>query len=357
MRIDEAYNYIKSSEENNNLIQNHMEFSQDSLNLLTMSGTKETKELDKFIYEEFEKLKNQEANYINLAQKLGIPFEELVIELNQDVLKVRQSIGRVQNDIKESELSIKNEKLGNNNTIDIKEMLDGVDFGREISKEIPVIRETYDKQAMIEIKRNLYIRVQAVIREEKIKLLEEQKTIIQNSEITFWERMFGKEKLKNEQIRFIDLQIKNLIEQSMEEKESYSIRDILVDIELFLETKKDNTQTENMQELEENIYKVFTYIKKEEIKQIMKVKNSQNKNLPIIANEKIGLFQIKKKQRELMIQNDKIENDLSTQSGRINYLKSLDRQNTVTTLKERLQVMAGIIKDKERIMQEKENYS
>lgn len=229
--------------------------------------------------------------------------------------------------------------------LDIKNMNNDINLGDEISKDLPSIRQTYATQAMDNLRKSLYVKIQTLIRDEKIKQLNMQKQVMEDSKLTAIERIFGKGKLKNEQLRFIDLQIKSLRDQPIEQKEKYSVKDSLAQMKAFAIL---NYTTEEMEELENNIYQIFGGFRREEVEELAKIKNKQKSELPIPVQENAGLFQIRKNAKLLQQQNNIIEEEIQeniVNANSIGNIQNTDvRLDAVISFKNKLQAICNAIK-------------
>lgn len=235
-------------------------------------------------------------------------------------------------------------------------MINGINLAKGIARQLPQIRQAYHTESMEQLKTNLYEKIQGIIRQQQIKELIDQKTIIANQKATFLEKIFGKEKLKSEQMRWIDLRIMDLTKQPIQYKESYSVKEMLAEIKAFSFTRKTTSvPLLKMQELEANIYQVFSGYTKEEIQEMARVKLEQKPNLPIEVKSKAKFFQIGTEMRMLRMQNDRMDIELKRLPPNQHMRQQMQvKQNSVRIFKSKLQQIENVMKDKDEIQRNKE---
>lgn len=250
--------------------------------------------------------------------------------------KLQEELGNLS---KIENLSLSKEEISNKQ-LEVKSINDEIKFGDEVSKDLPNIRQAYAVQAMDEIRKSLYVKVQTLIRDEKVNQLYSQKQAIEETRITILEGVFGKGKLKNEQIRFIELQIKNLTQKPIEQKDKYSVRDSLAEMIAFTLL---NSKTKEMEELETNIYEIFGGFTRDEVEQIARAKNSQRAELPIPVQEKMGLFKIRQNAKQLRKENNKREEEINENIVKANIQKGTqsmeEKQEAIAMFKNKLKTI------------------
>lgn len=350
---------VEASKENKNKeMANALEV--EKLNNHTKTGIQAGTKLNQFVKSEYEKLVNKEECYVSIAQKLGIYFERKIqmAGLEKDVAKIGTNIGKVQDDIEFlSNIENASEQEILSRQSDIKNMSDGINLGDEFSKDLPGIIQTYTAQGMDDIRKSLYVKIQTLIRDEKVKQLAMQKQKLEGSKVTMLGRMFGKAKLKNEQLRFIDLQIKSLREKPIEQREKYSVKDSLAEMRAFA---MSNYETGEMQEIETNIYQIFGGFTREDVERMAEIKNSQRTNLPM-KQEEIGLFEARKNAKELKQQNNAIEEDLKQNMIKVNSQRNMQyieaKPDAIMSFKNKLQSIESVIKDRAEIQMVKQDFA
>ncbi len=323
------------------------------------NGIKSTLELDDIIKKEYEDLIRHESKYLDVARRLNLDFHGLLEDENiyEAVANARNSCDAVQDDMIESDANnADNQQDIYGKRKDVEEMLDGIKVGKEIALDLPKIREVYDKEAMHEIKKSLYMRVHRIIREEQINKLMKQKEEKQNSKTTFFEKVFGKNELKKQQIMALDLQIQTLTENPIAEQETYRVRDILGEVRAFNIMEKDSKYSQQMERLEESIPKIFDGFSEQEINEIAERKIAERKNLPEVLPEKIGLFQIRKAANMLKQQNETTKQNIHANINGRSGLKVQSNSNSAAMFKNKMQMIANAVKNKEQIRQSKEQF-
>ena len=100
----------------------------------------------------------------------------------------------------------------------------------EISKNNERNISEYNKTGIMPGNRALYIKVQNIIKDAKIKKYVKESTDISSEGISFWGSFTGKNSLQLERMRNIKLRIELLQSQKIEVKEEYKETDMMADL-------------------------------------------------------------------------------------------------------------------------------
>jgi len=127
--------------------------------------------------------------------------------------------------------------------------LDGVGYSAEIAKDFPKLDDLNKQQMDRVIKRRVYDKVQDVLQNAKIQKYTQQKSNIQEEKVNFWGKLIGKEQLKEARLRNLDLKIQLAQKDDLQEKENYSIREMLTDIYNCTNKELEGKSTPEIQKL------------------------------------------------------------------------------------------------------------
>ena len=169
---------------------------------------------------------------------------------------------------------------------------------------------------------NLYIKVQNVIKNAKIKKYANESKAISSEGITFWGAFSGKNSLQLEKMRNIKLKMELLQAQKIETKEDYEEKDMMADLYACAVSEFGGNFTKEMKKIY-NTVKRNCYEEKITDEQIQglareKITSEQQSYLPILHQEKTkGFFGETKNQIEFYkIENKKLENQIVLERGK-----------------------------------------
>ena len=150
--------------------------------------------------------------------------------IRQLIEEIRTSLGEIQD--KTSDITI-DDKIDLEQTYrELIPLLDGVSYGVELTKDFPKLEELNQQQTDKAIKKSVYDKVQSVLQNARIQRYREQRKEIQEEKVSFWGKLFGKEQLREAQLKNLDLKIQLEQRAEVQEKEYYSIREMLVDMHI-----------------------------------------------------------------------------------------------------------------------------
>lgn len=197
-----------------------------------------------------------------------------------------------------------------------------------IAEEIPT--KVDDKE-----KRELYMKVQRILKNARIEKYMEDRDIIAKEGLTFWGALTGKNSLQIQRIENIKLRIELLQTQKIEEKSEYEPIDMLADIYSCAISELNGQFSEQMKSIYNHIKIKYCdeSISDEDVYKLVcdKVEDNQ-KYLPIIHKEKTkGIFgDIKVQINFLKAENKKLQNQIVIERGRSQFETF---KNTIIPLK------------------------
>lgn len=177
----------------------------------------------------------------------------------------------------------------------------------------------YNKSTNTIGNRALYIKVQNVIKDEKIKKYVKESSAISSEGVSFLGSFTGKNSLQLERIKNVKLRIELLQSQKIETKEEYTEIEMMADIYACAISEFAGKLTNEMQEVYNQIKESCKEVKEENIQDLALRKVAEGQSyLPIIHQEKIkGIFGNIKTQIEFYkIENKKLENQIILERGK-----------------------------------------
>lgn len=205
-------------------------------------------------------------------------------------------------------------KIENN----IKESNETENFTSEIQKDI---KKKENLEGINKEKRELYMKVQNIIKNAKIEKYMQDRENITKEGLTFWGVLTGKNNLQIQRIENIKLKIELLQTQKIKEKEEYTVTDMLADIYSCAISELNGKFTEQMKSMYEKIKHKYPdeVLSDDEIYKLVcdKIENSQN-YLPVIHKENTnGIFgDIKVQINFFKMENKKLKNQIVIERGK-----------------------------------------
>lgn len=170
--------------------------------------------------------------------------------------------------------------------------------------------------------RAMYIKVQNVIKDAKIKKYVKESNSIAENKITFWGSFTGKNALQLERAKNVKLRIELLQTEKIEQKDKYEPKDMMADLYACAISNLGGNFTPEMQNIYDKIKKDCNKDEKVTDEQIYllaceKVDKGQS-FLPIVHEEKSkGIFgDIKNQVNFYKIENKKLENQIILERGK-----------------------------------------
>lgn len=235
-------------------------------------------------------LRNRASKYENLSQYLGIEYSSSLdpdssnkvenynrlIASNIFNIKDRLSAININSKTSLEDANLANGYLGYYDRIANSALSAISELERAISM--------FDEQSLFEIKYGIDCKAQEIIRNTKIKVLEQKKESIENRKVSLIDRMFRGQKLKDAELKNIGLQIQYEKSRHVVEKEKYSIRDTMSDLLAFTISELGGQATPEIQEFSKKIQSCFRY-NQTEVEEMANYK-VQSKPLPLQSSKK-----------------------------------------------------------------------
>ncbi len=180
----------------------------------------------------------------------------------------------------------------------------------------------YDNASNIAMNRALYIKVQNIIKDAKIKKYVKESSEISSEGISFWGSFTGKNSLQLERMRNVKLRIELLQSQKIEIKEEYKETEMMADLYVCAMSELGGKFTNEMQnvynQVKESCKGEVTDEKIQDIALRKAATTNVQSYLPIIHQEKAkGIFGDIKTQIEFYkIENRKLENQIILERGK-----------------------------------------
>lgn len=193
-------------------------------------------------------------------------------------------------------------------------------LNNKVQKE-EMTNKTQNLENVAKEKRELYMKVQNIIKNARIEKYMQDRDNIAKEGLTFWGALTGKNSLQIQRIENIKLKIELLQTQKIEEKEEYTATDMLADIYSCAISELNGRFTEQMKSMYEKIKHKYPneVLSDDEIYKLVcdKVENSQD-YLPIIHKENAkGIFgDIKVQINFFKMENKKLKNQIVIERGR-----------------------------------------
>lgn len=239
LEIDKAKEVIREEQERKTAEQKAKELEDARKTLVAELSAKvanaptNTNSLENTVISTYEALLASEEKYKRVARGLGVSFGK-----NISSTSIKQNVTSIQDNIKAIDERLSSTAISNDMAFetakqtfsDLTLILDGISYGLEVSSDFADIVKSYSVQAEHNLKKELYTKVQIAIKNAKIQKYLNQREVIEEEPVSLFGRLFGKSTLKNEQIRNMNLKMKLVQTLPIEDKQTYSVRDMLADI-------------------------------------------------------------------------------------------------------------------------------
>lgn len=201
-----------------------------------------------------------ERNMQQIARSLGINFQpqtrvnlldNIIEDITFNITDIEKNLEgvTVQEDMSQEEIDEKTEKYS--------PYLDGISYASQILQGNPDFAQIHANQMEYELKRSLYLKANQVIKNAKLGKLNSERETIQTEKVGFFGKLLGKDELKDEKLKNIDLKAEAIMTEIPEEKERYSVKDILADLYACAITEFDGNFSPEMLNLYNNITNTF----------------------------------------------------------------------------------------------------
>lgn len=177
----------------------------------------------------------------------------------------------------------------------------------------------YNKEQSLCGNRTLYIKVQNIIKDAKIKKYVKESSDISSEGISFWGSFTGKNSLQLERMRNVKLRIELLQSQKIEVKDEYKETEMMADLYACAISELGGKFTNEMQAMYDKVKQTCQEVTDEKIQDLARKKVAAGQSyLPIIHQEKAkGIFGDIKTQIEFYkIENKKLENQIILARGK-----------------------------------------
>ena len=219
-----------------------MIFSKGEVNMKNIKEniSKKTQVIPNNLEDTYEQIEKQENISVNLAEKMKLKYSiEKVSDTNihQDIVKINENMKKINAKVQKSD-----DELQLNKTSKKLEELEDLTNDNSIKTEhTSVIKESFEK--------SFDSKIQELIKSSKISVLKKEKTELQEEKYTFFEKLLGKEKLKNAKIDNIDLKMQLLTDETSTKKLKHSLEDSLSDLYAYSECELGRDLTSEMKQL------------------------------------------------------------------------------------------------------------
>lgn len=271
--------------------------------------------LDRKITDTYVKLVDDENTAKQTASRLGVNLPRVMnnVAIKQKVEQVKENLaeikqkceiaGKIQNCTFEeiSEISSK-----------LMPLLDGVVYSEEVTRNFPDIVNSHKIQIDSDIIRSLYERVHKVIQNARIKKYTKEQEEISSEKVGIFGRLLGRDILKEEKLRNINLKIKSEQTSTPKIETKCSVQDILSEIYASAISEFDGQFTPEMAEIFTTIKSAYSShnFSDEEISNLamQRITDRQKEILPSVPSKKVGFFRKNKAQaEELRIENKRLQ--------------------------------------------------
>lgn len=325
-------------------------------------SSKSSESIDENLNKLYKDLMDKNAGFEKVADLLKIPYHSGngLSRIPEKITNIEKVMEYVNKKVEEDRINAEKEDL---EIESLKEKLekvtqynDNFEYGNEIFSNISDLGKEFASETQLEIKGEILKKAQALIKNAKISQYNMQYQELENMKIGFFGKLFGKENLRQEQMKNIKLRIdsENIeIENIPEETNNFSIRDTLAKLYIAKNYEVGNEYNSEIVEYYSAIKDVFGTengrFSEEEIAQIANQKLSENKSiLPIKYGEKIST---KKQTQDLQLQNENLEklNDEKRIKSKDNLKKTLQtrKKDHITLILNELDNIEGVLENNE----------
>lgn len=188
-----------------------------------------------------------------------------------------------------------------------------------LNKNVDEVLIEYDKET--EENKNLYYKVQNIIKDAKVQKYIQDRNIISSEGISFLGNFTGKNTLQMERLKNVKLRIELVQTQKVEPKDKYDSKDMMADIYACAISDLAGNFTPEMKSMYDKIKAEYNTenISDENIYELACEKITKGQSyLPVIHKEKTkGIFGDIKTQIEfLKLENQKLENEIILERGK-----------------------------------------
>ncbi len=306
----------------------------------------------------YQDLLDSEKDFIRLANALGIKFTKTISDtgLNRSVNEVKSNIENIQRLIDESNLKPEDSYEDVSKELEqTMPLLDGMSDSMSDVADFHDIVRTYNIQADTAIKKGLFERVHRTIKNAQIAKLSQEKEALESRKIGFFGRLVGRDILRDEKIRNLELKIKLAQNEAPEERKKYSARDILADMYVYAITELGGEFTPEMSAVSKAIKATYRdkaagAFSEEYITSLAKKKIQDDKlKYPApIKRQPLFFGKTKAKLENLRAENSELQNAVARAtmtSSSMDYLRQ-ENDDALSIFEQKLKVIAARTHDK-----------
>lgn len=208
--------------------------------------------LDAFVTNTYQDLVKLDSFYKRVARRLGINYSSDLSASN-----IKQSVLQIQDNLKAiQEKLISTPVTANTSFADISStsnellpLFDAICSSISNTSDFSKVVDAYKLQTDEALKRNLYFKVQNVIKDARIQKCLKEREEINKEPISFWGKLTGKSTLKTERLRNVYLKLKLAQSDVPVEQDKYSTRQMLADLYACAMTEFGGNFTPEMDKL------------------------------------------------------------------------------------------------------------
>lgn len=256
--------------------------------------------LNSRILDTYKKLLDTENIAKQTSKRLGVNLTRVLnnATINERIDKIKGNLTEVKQKCQSSNVTA-DASLEEVSQIssELTPLLDGVVYGIELTRDFPDIVNSHKVQVDNDIKRNLYEKVHSVIQNARIQKYTREQEDINSERVGFFGRLMGKDILKEEKLKNINLKIKLARTSTPDIKSKYSAKDMLAEIYASSISEFDGQFTPEMAEVFNAIKSVYgnkenETFSDEQISSIAmkKITNKQKENLPVVPDKRKRFF-------------------------------------------------------------------
>lgn len=256
--------------------------------------------LDSRISDTYKELLSTENSAKRTSKKLGVNLTRVLnnVTINERIDKIKENLAEIKfkclSSVITTEASL--EEVSQL-SLELTPLLDGVTYGIELTRDFPDIVNSHKVQVDNDIKRNLYEKVHSVIQNARIQKYTREKEDINSERVGFFGRLMGKDVLKEEKLKNINLKIKLARTSTPAIKSKYSVQDMLAEIYASSISEFDGQFTPEMAEIFNVIKSVYENkedkpFSDEQISSLAmnKITNKQKYKLPAVHEKRKRSF-------------------------------------------------------------------
>lgn len=269
----------------------------------------------------YKQLLETEKTYREFASRFGLGVAGSIEQ------QLGESVTSVNSLIKAAKQGLEKIKIAEDSTVEqTKEQesqyarrIDGIDAGMQIANTLKEVTEIYSVQAEDTIKRDLYLKMNDLMKKTKLTLLQQQSIKIKDEKAGIFDGITGKSQLRQIRLQNIDLQMQLISRTKPEAKSYYSVHDMLAEMYAFSQTELGGDYTPEIRKLYDGMRREFKTTSGNPIsdgdiqkRAKPKIEEYQRQNLPVVPKKGFRLFgKIKDEMEYLQVQNSQLQTQVS----------------------------------------------